>query len=309
MMRIVAIGVAAGALSASLLLLVLMGSFGGVILAYLAPLPLFYAGLAYGMPAALIAGLAGTAASALVGLLAGLSYLVAFAAPVVILVRQALLSRSAPDGTIEWYPPGLLVAWLSATAAAVFLIAALAAGARDGMPDLLKPALVEMLREMNPGGEPGAIEAAAERLARLLPTLTAMSWMLMMVVNGALAQGLAARFGRNLRPSPDMAALELPAVMLGALGGGVVLAFLPDPLGYVGLTIAAIAGMAFFLQGLAVIHFLARRARTPGAIVAAAYAALVLFGGLVAVVAVLGLVEQAMGLRRRIAGRAGPSGG
>jgi len=44
----------------------------------------------------------------------------------------------------------------------------------------------------------------------VIPGMIAASWMIMLVANAALAQGLLARFGANWRPSPDLAGLDLP---------------------------------------------------------------------------------------------------
>src|SRR5581483_10513795 len=121
-----AVSVGCGAAAAALYLAVMLGSPGGLILVYLTQLALLAASDA--IAAALFAGLN--------------------VVPVVILVRQALLARRQDDGTLQWYPPGLLAAWLTGMA--------------------------------------------------------------MAGINAALAQGLLARFKVNWRPSPELAALDLP---------------------------------------------------------------------------------------------------
>ena len=62
-------------------------------------------------------------------------------APVILLVRQALLARTATAGAIEWYPPGLLAAWLTGLG----LTAIAAAFLLFGGPDSLQSAIREML--------------------------------------------------------------------------------------------------------------------------------------------------------------------
>ena len=97
------------------------------------PLPLFLAGLTHGLPAVVIAGAVGTLISALNGLLSGGIYLVTFAAPAVLVVRQALLARPATEasanaevhGDLEWYPAGRLVVWLVGWALGLFALALL----------------------------------------------------------------------------------------------------------------------------------------------------------------------------------------
>src|SRR5687768_18449482 len=87
---------------------------GGVLLASLTQAPLFIAGLTLGLPAALAA----SATSALVvsaptGPIGALLHGLVNAVPVLVLVQRALLSRRAADGSLEWYPPGLIVSWLT----------------------------------------------------------------------------------------------------------------------------------------------------------------------------------------------------
>ncbi|MFZ9636032.1 MAG: DUF2232 domain-containing protein, partial [Alphaproteobacteria bacterium] len=105
------VSIAAGAAAAALTLSALSASVGGVLLSSLAQLPIFLVGLSLGTQAAALAT-AGSfaAASILVRLDFGLVFGLAVGLPVVVFVRQALLSRRRADGGIEWYPPaGLLI--------------------------------------------------------------------------------------------------------------------------------------------------------------------------------------------------------
>ena len=91
---IAATGALLGALGAALYLAVLTGSPGALILVYLAQLPLFAAGLWLGVAAAAAAAL--TASMVLLaagGMVAAMLFAGLYAAPVVLLVRQALLAR------------------------------------------------------------------------------------------------------------------------------------------------------------------------------------------------------------------------
>jgi hypothetical protein len=301
----IVIAIGAGIASLVMLMSMLTGAHGAVILAYLAPLPLFYAGTAYGVPGVLVAGIAASTVAAGIGWLMGLTYMLAFAAPAAVLVRQALLARpgSAPNSLI-WYPPGMLAIWLAAIAA-ILIVAAhvLAAGTQDGLDGLLRPALREVLAQMG-ASETERAMMPVDQMARALPPIAAVGWMVMMAVNAALAQALAVRFGQNRRPSPDMAALILPEwlALVSALAAAAALA--PGQLGKIGLSLTAIAAVPFLFQGLAVIHVLARRYSAGGLLLFALYALLFMLSGLVVVVVVLGLIEQWLGFRRRMAGGA-----
>src|SRR5690606_35212433 len=133
------IAAAAGLLCGVLYAAMSIGSFGGVLFAYLSPLPLFAVGLSLGARAAAVAGavaapvigasvmFGGGDTVTAVGLFLGTTVF-----PTWLIVRQALLNRQGPDG-FEYYPPGLMLAWLSALAAAgIVAIGLLLAGHAEG---------------------------------------------------------------------------------------------------------------------------------------------------------------------------------
>src|SRR6516164_5945410 len=107
-----------GTAGAGLYLCVLTGSPGAAILVSLAQLPLFIAGLWLGTGATAVAGLVASAIvlAAARDLVMAALFATLCAAPVVFLVRQALLARTGVDGALEWYPPGALTAWLTGLA-------------------------------------------------------------------------------------------------------------------------------------------------------------------------------------------------
>lgn len=307
---------AAGLTSAALYLSVVLGSPGAFLLAYLAPLPLFLAGLALGLSALLAAGAAACVIVALASgsvIAAGL-YLGIEVLPIAVLVRQALLSRPVADGTadgagagaLEWYPVGRLTALLVAMAAAVLVVIWLVfAGSEGGLEGTVQMFLNAGLQGMLQAGGAEAEEMtpAIALMAALFPGIAAASWVVMIAVNGALAQGLASRFGRNLRPSPDMATLELPRVLLGALVVAAVVGLVaPDGLGYIGRNLLVVLGMAYLFAGLAVVHGFILRLTARQVLLVVVYVTMVLFGWPVLLVMLLGIVDQLFGLRRRFAG-------
>ena len=111
---IMTIAVLCGGVSACLYLALLLSSPGAMILVYLTQLPLFFAGLWFGVAAAAIAGLSGAAVLfAASDLLAAAIFAALNAVPVVVLVRQALLARRDTEGAVVWYPPGRLTLWVA----------------------------------------------------------------------------------------------------------------------------------------------------------------------------------------------------
>jgi hypothetical protein len=296
-LAVLAGGVISGVLYAS----VVIGAPGTVILAYLAQLPLFAAGLGLGVTASLAAGVAGFVTAGLIsGLLGAVIYALFNWAPALLVTRQALLSRGAPDGSVEWYPPGLLVTWLTGLGSALFAAAViLFSGSEGGLEASVREGLVQVAGELAPDGDMAGIVTVLETLAPIVPAIAVASWMVMVVVNGALAQGTLVRFGRNLRPSPDIAALELPPWMPVALAGAALLAWFGDggP-GFIGQNMVVILAVPFFFSGLGTIHALVRRFDGGPLVLVVFYVFLAMLQWPVVLITGLGLVEHWAGFRR-----------
>jgi hypothetical protein len=296
-----AVAVACGTIGACLYLAVMLGTPSALIFVYMTQLPLFIAGLWLGTGAAALAGLTGAvvllAASDLLGaaVFAGLN-----AVPVALLVRQALLARHDSDGTVVWYPLGLLTAWLTAFALAGIAAAILFLGGPEALQSALKDVVGEVLDRLSRRPLPNR-DQAAELVAMVIPGIVAASWMMMLVANAALAQGLLARFGRNWRPSPDLAGLGLPLWVPLALGFAASAVMFGGSLRFVGINMMIALSVPFCLAGLAVLHAAARRLTHPAMALIGFYAVAAIFGWPFLAVAILGLLESWLGLRHRLA--------
>ncbi|MBV9374192.1 MAG: DUF2232 domain-containing protein [Alphaproteobacteria bacterium] len=290
-----------GVLAAAPYVLVLTGSAGPMILIYLAQLPLFTAGLWLGTGACALAGLvaalvlAGAGSLLTAGVFAALNVL-----PVVVLVRQALLARMAPGDMVEWYPPGLLTGWLTglglvAAAATVVLL-----GGPQGMESTLREVLAPVLDRR-------AEEIAPEHnvlfnsVAFVLPAIVATSCMVMTTTNGSLAQGLLARFDASWRPSPDIAALSLPIWISVLLAVAAAAVLVGGTARFLAVNVMIVLAVPFCLAGLAVLHTFARRFPRPAVTLVAFYVLAGVFGWPLLVIALLGLLDSPLGLRRRFA--------
>jgi len=289
-----------GALAAGPYLLSLSGSSSSLILVYLAQLPLFLAGLWGGVNAAALAGLAASivllAASNLmaVGLFDILDVV-----PVVLLVRQALLARSTAEGATEWYPPGLLAAWLTGLGLAGIACALVLLGGPDGIQASLREALAPALDRLFEEDITDR-DALAGLLAMIMPGVVAASWMVMTATNGTLAQGLLARFAANWRPSPDLAALSLPLwVPVSFVVAATATAF-GETARFLGVNVMIALAVPFCLAGLAVLHAMARRLPRPAVLLVGFYMLAALFGWPLLLAIVLGLVDTSLGVRRRL---------
>lgn len=293
--------VVCGVLAAGPYLLVLTDSTGSMILVYLAQLPLFAAGLWLGTGASASAGFLAALILASAGnLLAAALFAALNVVPVVLLVRQSLLARTGRGNAVEWYPPGLMTAWLTGLglAAAVVMIVFLG-GPQDiqaALRAVLAPALDRQLGEITP-----ELDELLAFVAFILPGVVATSWMVMTISNGSLAQGLLARFGVSWRPSPDLAALGLPMwIPVGlALASGAML--LGGTARFIGVNVLIVLAVPFCLAGLAVLHTVARRFPRPAITLTVFYLLAGILGWPLLLIALLGLLDSPLGLRRRFA--------
>jgi hypothetical protein len=300
-----AAAIGCGLLAACLYLTILLGSPGALILVYLTQLPLFVAGLWLGTGAAAIAGLSACAVMLAASDIAATALFAALnAGPVVLLVRQALLARSTDGQRIVWYPAGRLAAWLTMLALAGLAAALALAGGPEGLRSALAGIVGRALDHLAAQPLPDR-DAIAATIAAVVPGTIILSWMVMAALNAALAQGLLVRFNANWRPSPDLASLTVPswlAILLGAAAAATLVGGAPR---FIGLNVMIALFLPFCLAGLAVLHAVARRLAHPAPALLAFYTMAGLFGWPLLAVAVLGLVENWVGLRRRLA----PSGG
>ncbi len=309
------IAIAAGLASALLHLSTEWSLLGALVFALAAPMPLFAAGLGRGLNAGLVA--AGVA-TALIAAVAGLPGAGLFAAsdalPVLLLVRFALLNRplhvdGGPEGGTEWYPPGLLLAWLSLYCAAAFAVLAVVMGSGPGGLQTGISNYVDGFRQalMAGTGDGTAANPAVERmfatLERVFPFLVVTWWIVIVVANGVAAQKFLVRTGHAMRPSPDLTATALPGWMFPAVVAAAAVALVGSGwLGFMATNIALILCVPYFLTGLAVLHAISARWNGRTAILIAVYLLLLLFGWPLLVVTGLGMVEHWAGLRQRLGG-------
>jgi hypothetical protein len=291
-----------GAVAAGFYLTVLTRSPGSLILISMAQLPLFAAGLWLGTGAAALAALVATAIlSAATGASAAAFFAAVTAAPVVVLVRLALSARGRGEGTREWYPPGLLTAWLTALALLGTVLGVLMIGGIHGIETALGRALGPALDRL-------AAAPLSERrdiirsLALILPGTLALSWMTIVVTNGILAQGVLARFGANRRPSPDIAALRLPLWIPLLFAAGAAATAFGGNARLFGINVMILLIVPLCLAGLAVLHRAARRLSRPLSALLAFYVLAALFGWPLLLIAALGLFDTVLGWRRHLAG-------
>jgi hypothetical protein len=301
--RTAAAALLCGAAAAALFLSALTVSPGAAILVSLAPLPLFVAGLWLGAGAAALAGLVATGVVLSVArdLSAPTFFAGLYAGPVVLLVRQALLARSDIGSALEWYPPGRLTAWLTGLGLSAVAAALLWLGGPQALQPLLDQALAPALAELI-DTTAAQREILTHTLAEIVPGALAASWMTLLIVNGVLAQGVLVRFGRNWRPSPRLAALRLPLWVTVLLAAALLAAMRGGQTRVLGINAMLVLSIPFCLAGLGVLHALAGRLARPAIPLVAFYTLVGLFGWPLLLVALLGLLDVPIDMRRRLAG-------
>lgn len=296
---IIAFGLASAVLYAS----ALSGLAIGLLVTYLAQLPLFIAGLSMGTMAVAIAGGVGTAALVVMGgTMPGLLFALSTALPVTILVQLALRVRTWTDGRDYWYPAGNLLRGTSLWC--VLLLVGAAAGFAlfaDGIAAAVS-AFVGNIGEMikQTTGQ-DTMPLVINQLAYVLPGITAWSWMLMATVNGLLAQAIVKRVNRNLRPSMSMSEIEIPLSWASLFGVMVALSYvLSGDLGFMTANLAMILAYPLLFQGLSVVHaaLASFGAWTVGYI--AFYVMIIFFGWLALAIVALGMAEPVFKLRERL---------
>ncbi|MGK2870930.1 MAG: hypothetical protein ACSLFL_01585 [Alphaproteobacteria bacterium] len=308
------ISIAAGLLSAVLYGAAASGSMLSIIPIYLSPLPLFLAGLGYGGTAALIGGISATGAIALAGgPLLGVAYFLVNAAAPIIVTRAANWSRqvTAENGSssIEYYPAGMLFAWLSGLGIVIMVLLALFMQRYEGglsgwIPQIIQVEALSqtiMQAQLQTGSVPIDEEALRSRLIQFALPGLGLFWMLISIGNGALAQHLLVRLGRNARPTPDFVNMDLPQFMLWPLLGAAVLAFFSGDLGLIGAVVATLAAMPYFFLGLATVHVISHHLPGRAFALTGFYVLLLALGWPVLLIVGLGIVEHFANLRRTYA--------
>ena len=316
------VAIGAGLASALLFLVLTKGTIIALCLAYFAPLPLMIASLGFGQWTGLVGALLGS------GLVAALAYPsvgaalypIAIAVPAWLICAAALrgvppaeqqsrrtaqqAQPAAPNGA----PMRALTAGTLFLAAAFSIGALILAGTYGGLSAALgrlTSELAPLIRELKASLTSLPESVDPDRLAWLLartiaPTMAA-SALSVVIANLWLAARTVQISARLPTVWPDIPYnLRLPVPLAAALIPAIGLIFVGREIGFVALIVAAVLGTALSLQGLAVMHDLTRgmSARTP-----------LLFGAYLvmsfippwpmAVFALVGLVEAALGLRER----------
>lgn len=301
-----------GALSGACYLSVLSGIPDALILAYLAQFPLILAGLGMGVSASGLAALAAVLLVALIGGLFGaMSFTLFSAAPSLLLTKLALLARprglekngeEAQEDGLEWYPPGAMLMWLTGFGALAFMAALFAASSQSGgLEGIIREELALTMSQLLGSYDESLRQSVIETVAPFFPSALFVFWLIMMVVNAALAQGILVRWKRNLRPTPDITQVELPNILPIAIAAAGIIALLGEGTSaYAARNLVVIFSVPFFFSGLGVIHALMRRVADSILPLVLFYVFLLFLGWPIFMITGLGFIDHWMGLRKTL---------
>lgn len=338
-MKHLALAVGAGVISGLLVVASLSGT--SIAVAYLTlvlPMPMLMVGLGLGTRAALVAAMSGTAVAMLASPVAGLMFVVMFAAPAWLIVRLAL---TGPDGPVThppahpgsyrpegpetqstfaeritgrvkdwegepgepprdlgWFPAGSIVAAVAFVAGVLIIGAAIWTGGLEAAVTTYLTALADAIAA--PQGEE-VLREAIVRATPFFPGSIAAFWAVVMLGNAVLAQGLLAKGGRNLRPTPRLRELRLPDALSWALVAIALITLVaPGEIEYISRNLALVLTVPFFFLGLSVVHKMAAMTPLPGALLALVYLVVIFSGWFALLIAGIGILEQWVGLRSRM---------
>lgn len=339
-MKPVFLAIGAGVISGLLVVAALSGASIAVAYLTLAlPLPMLMAGLGLGTRAALMAAASGTVVAMLAEPAAALVFVFLFAAPSWLIVRLALTGPNGPvaqapkhegpytqegpetrstfaeritgrgvedwEGEtgepprdMGWTPAGWIIATVAVFAGGLIIGAAVMTG---GLEDAVRAYLTQLADAIAaPQGE-DVLREAIMRATPFFPGSVASLWAVVMLGNTILAQGLLAKGGRNLRPSPRLRELRLPDWLSWALvATALVTLFGPGEIGYIGRNLVLVLAVPFFFLGLAVVHKMAAMTPLPGALLALVYLVVIFSGWFALFIAGVGILEQWVGLKKRL---------
>ncbi len=297
------IGAGAGATSAVLFAALAGGSMLALPLYFLTPLPLAIAALGWGSAAGLVAG-----AVAILGAAAGLHaasalYIgLAFVVPTLLGAHLLGLARSADGTSREWYPIGRVLVVIAVTIAVGVVIGGLVGGYD---PERTAAEFTRVYRETmpgeadRPGADPAMLEAFLRGMIRLMPIALPTVGVAETVFALWAGAKIVARSGRLARPAEDLAAIEMPAAASFAFVAAIALTFVGGTIGLVAEVVMGAFFSAHVLVGFGVVHSLARRSGARIVVIAFVWGLILLFGLPLALVALIGLFEPFVGLRRR----------
>ncbi|MEE2694294.1 MAG: hypothetical protein VX884_02290 [Pseudomonadota bacterium] len=293
-----------GSVAAALYLSVLAGP-AFFLLQYLTQLPLLCVGLVYGFYSLIAASLISIVFTAVADPGLTIVFVLGYVGPVLFIVQRVSLRRRSRTGEEEWYPAGRILAGLTVYGLLVFVIAlAWFSGQEGGLAGLIERSLLEVWAAMG-SNLPDVSGAQLRPYLFVVPGFLGMSWLIMVVLNGALAQGLMAGFKGSSRPRLALADVSLPNWLACLLVPSMVmLTFGNSGLTFFGGAATLVLLTPFLFQGLGVVHRWVAgveswrpRSNIRGLLLTGFYVTMLLFQWPIVVTIGIGLADQWLDFR------------
>lgn len=297
--------ITAGICSAVAVFSIVFGSVLAFPLFYLAPLPLYLAGLGIGSKGVILAGLIAVFTAGLIGnAYTALPYAFAYAVPAIMMCQMALRTEPDTDGKPVWYPAGHLIGTLTVVGGFSLVFFAMltimdegSASLQDTVAGLISHALDRAGSQIPADSR----DTLTMSLTPFFPGMAVASWIVMHLVNAAFGQSALVKSDRNLRPRISYANITLPDWCSWVLVSAGIFALLgPGDWSYLGRNLVIVAMVPFFLLGLAVAHTYVRRSSFGTPMIISFYIILLVLWWAAFAVACAGVVEQWIGLRKRM---------
>lgn len=302
------VGIGAGLVSALLFSVVITGSPLAALLYSAAPLPIFIASLGWNHRSGLFATAAGALAVAVaLAPTGGIAFAFIIGLPAWWIAYLALLARGDSQGKVEWYPLGNLLLWIAATAALATVGSALVMTTDyDTYSKVIARMIENLLNEMVRGQLitlPADIKVPelAQSLAPAVPLGIGASFVTTITANLWLAARTVKMSDRLPRPWPFIPSASLPRQALLLL---IAVAVAAAAGGFIGVAATALVGAllaAFMFSGLCLLHDISRGRPWRLPMLISVYVALVVMQAvLTPLLAVAGLIDTLLGLRKRV---------
>lgn len=256
---------------------------------FISPLPVLWLGLGNGFTSAYVASGFAALIVLLAKMLGAPFNVLAFLQQVLlilVLVRFSLLSRSAESGT-EWYPMGRVLAYLVGISAGTGLVAAYFNLGHVPSDEELRLVAKQFA---NTTSTEEQFYGVLQTMKPLLYGISANVMLVLVILNGILAQRLLGSKQQHIRPSETFQPVSLPVYYLWGLVGAAVI-FVLSWGNAVGMNLLIVLCTGLVITGLSFIHEIHRLYKLSTISLVVFYVVMVLLGWLIVLVALLGLVE------------------
>lgn len=298
-------GIVAGLVSAVLAALALTRPGLMTLLIYVSAVPIFYASLARGNVAGILAA---TVAAVSTGLAGGF----AIAAIVVMTIvgpaayggYLAGLSRHNEDGSTIWFPISEILFRLALVVAAAYIVLGLWFGYDVTLvAGQFEKFMLEVMASQNAVigvAEENAIRSNSVLYASMLPLVVPAFSLAILIWNMSIAERFARRRPGIERPKDNIAADSgLPRKALALFAVALIAALLFQPLQSLSYVVVGTLGMAISMIGLAVLHYFTWGLKLRSQILFFTYVVLVALSLPIFLFLILGIVELTTLLRAR----------